>query len=79
MFEKKKRGRERIRTAVKGFADPCLATRPRDLLWSANVVEKCICPKKNLKNLKIFFPAARPASELQIFPLTLYYKTIPLC
>lgn len=26
------RGRERIRTAVEGFADPCLATRPRDLL-----------------------------------------------
>ena len=25
-------GRKRIRTAVKGFADPCLATRPSDLL-----------------------------------------------
>jgi hypothetical protein len=25
------RGRERIRTAVGGFADLCLATRPRDL------------------------------------------------
>ncbi len=24
-------GRERIRTAVQGFADLCLATRPRDL------------------------------------------------
>ncbi len=24
------RGRERIRTAVRGFADLCLATRPRD-------------------------------------------------
>lgn len=24
------RGRERIRTAVEGFADLCLATRPRD-------------------------------------------------
>ena|GEM_PF-5369759 len=25
-------GRGRIRTAVQGFADLCLATRPRDLL-----------------------------------------------
>ena len=28
----KKRGHERIRTAVDGFADHCLATRPRDLI-----------------------------------------------
>ena len=28
-MENKKRGVERIRTAVKGFADLCLATRPQ--------------------------------------------------
>lgn len=28
-FGKTLRGDERIRTAVEGFADPCLATRPR--------------------------------------------------
>jgi hypothetical protein len=28
------RGPERIRTAVQGFADLCLATRPQDHFWS---------------------------------------------
>ncbi len=34
-------GRERIRTAVRGFADLCLATRPRDLIYqtAAELVE----------------------------------------
>lgn len=32
-----KGGRERIRTAVQGFADLCLATRPHDLFRWANV------------------------------------------
>jgi hypothetical protein len=35
-----RRGRERIRTAVEGFADLCLATRPRDRKGTANVVKK---------------------------------------
>lgn len=30
--EKNNRGHGRIRTAVEGFADPCLTTRPHDLL-----------------------------------------------
>ncbi len=32
------RGRERIRTAVQGFADLCLATRPRDQNQSAKII-----------------------------------------
>ena len=31
------RGLERIRTAVDGFADHCLATRPRDLNWKPKI------------------------------------------
>lgn len=32
------RGSERIRTAVDGFADHCLATRPRNHLRTANIL-----------------------------------------
>lgn len=32
------RGLERIRTAVQGFADLCLTTRPRDHFESANIL-----------------------------------------
>ena len=31
------RGIERIRTAVGAFAEPSLATRPRRLIWIANL------------------------------------------
>ena len=40
------RGRKRIRTAVKGFADPCLAARPSDLFRAANIIKI----SANLKN-----------------------------
>ncbi len=33
------RGREQIRTAVQGFADLCLATRPRDHFLLAAKIE----------------------------------------
>ena len=33
----KKRGLDQIRTDVDGFADHCLATRPRDLLKKTKV------------------------------------------
>ena len=32
------RGFERIRTAVDGVADHCLATRPRNQNWEANLM-----------------------------------------
>ncbi len=35
-------GSERIRTAVKGFADLCLATRPRNLVFTK--LEKMVKP-----------------------------------
>ena len=38
-------GPERIRTAVEGFADLCLAARPQDLfLVGANIEKNCINP-----------------------------------
>lgn len=47
-------GRERIRTAVRGFADLCLATRPRDHYFrNANVGRISVCA--NLGRLKSLF------------------------
>ncbi len=40
-------GRERIRTAVKGFADLCLAARPRDLKFKEAKFTKRIRSNKS--------------------------------
>lgn len=49
-----RRGRERIRTAVRGFADLCLATRPRDHYFrNANVGRISVCA--NLGRLKSLY------------------------
>ncbi len=51
-----RRGRKRIRTAVKGFADPCLAARPSDLFreckYSNNNIFFTGHPKITIKLLK---------------------------
>lgn len=39
IFHSAFRGFERIRTAVHGFADRCLATRPRNPIASAKIVK----------------------------------------
>lgn len=57
-------GLERIRTAVHGFADRCLATRPRDL--RAAKINK-ICPY-----IKTLISALRPlpaASKIHLNPM----------
>ncbi len=55
------RGRERTRTAVEGFADLCLATRPRDL-------EDCKCSKKT-------FPVKKKLNPVSVYNIIL--KTWP--
>ena len=49
------RGLERIRTAVDGFADHCLATRPRDPIKATNVKLNRCAPKSNFLFIEIFF------------------------
>jgi hypothetical protein len=49
-------GCERIRTAVQGFADLCLATRPRNpLFWSAKIGIFCLFPIANPKKYLHFY------------------------
>ena len=43
------RGSEQIRTAVKGFADLCLATRPRNHKWGAKIKQSNQASKTNSK------------------------------
>ena len=45
------RGLERIRTAVDGFADHCLATRPRDHNRTANLILFCRVTQSFYKSL----------------------------
>jgi hypothetical protein len=45
-------GYGRIRTAVQGFADLCLATRPRNLFCRGQIYEKSIA--FTAKSLRIF-------------------------
>jgi hypothetical protein len=51
------RGRERIRTAVRAFAELCLATRPPDhfYLWIANVRKKLLQQQDFLLKLRNIF------------------------
>ena len=42
-------GHERIRTAVRGFADLCLAARPRDPVGGTNIGEKSIRCHRHLE------------------------------
>lgn len=43
-----RRGLERIRTAVDGFADRCLASRPRDHFGGANILISLVNKRYNL-------------------------------
>ena len=50
-----KRGPGRTRTAVKGFADLCLAARPRDLVRGVSQKERKNKTKRfKIKNIKVF-------------------------
>lgn len=63
------RGRERIRTAVQGFADLCLATRPRDHYFGQHCVSEVAFFNPFLATgtqiYGIFFNDATPAEKNQ--------------